>query len=333
MVCAHSHRCVTPLANVVSPSTTMIVVAEADRFLPPAYAPLGTTGGPDLRFGTRDHAILERLRVRDNAQADLLRAALSSPIDLLEIAREALENGDDLHNRTAAATQALGRTLAVRLGAARSSEADRLVGAVNSTPLYFLTFWMAAARYMLSAAEGMTPASLVTMLAGNGEFVGVQLAGAPGRWTIVPAAPPQGPRLAQAPMDAAALGAIGDSAVIDALGCGGQALALAAEPRSALQEYLPSHYREVPQTSLAVRHRAFGAIGLRVGLDARRVVASGRAPIVTLGMVERSGRHGLLGRGVYVPPIGLFRAALESLPQSAPALAESSNQPGGGTRA
>src|SRR3954469_3563598 len=61
---AQSQRCVTPLAAVVSPRTTLIVIEDADGAVAPAYAPLGTTGGPDLRFGTRDRKILERLAQR-----------------------------------------------------------------------------------------------------------------------------------------------------------------------------------------------------------------------------------------------------------------------------
>ena len=51
----------------------------------------------------------------------------------------------------------------------------------------------------------------------------------------------------------------------------------------------------------------------RVGLDAARIVASGIAPLVTLGMIERTGAHGLLGRGVFRPPVALFRRALDGL--------------------
>jgi hypothetical protein len=50
-----------------------------------------------------------------------------------------------------------------------------------------------------------------------------------------------------------------------------------------------------------------------VGLDAERVVAAAAPPIVTLGLVERTGSGGLLGRGVYRPPLELFEKALKGL--------------------
>src|SRR5688572_4839135 len=77
---AQSQRCVTPLAALVSPRTTLIVIEDAGGAVKPTYAPLGTTGGPDLRFGTRDPKILERLALRDGEQRETLRAALSKPI-------------------------------------------------------------------------------------------------------------------------------------------------------------------------------------------------------------------------------------------------------------
>ena len=312
---AQAHRCVTPLAALVSPSTTVIVVEDQHGAVAPAYAPLGTTGGPDLRFGTRDTGILARLRLRDTGQAQTLAAALSEPIDLFAIALDAVKGGDDLHNRTAAATRCLVQTVSTRLEGSTvpREHAARLIAALDSTPLFFLTFWMAAAKLILSAAESRAPASLVTCMAGNGEVFGVVLAGAPGRWVTMPTTAPQGPRMPGVPDEAQALGAIGDSAVIDALGFGGQALQFAPEPEAALRDYLPRNFREIPSAVLTARHPAFDDIDLRVGLDAARIVASGIAPLVTLGMVERTGARGLLGRGVFRPPVALFRRALDGL--------------------
>lgn len=313
---AQDQRCVTPLAALVSPRTTLVVVDDAARHAPPVYAPLGALGGPDLRFGTRDAAILERLRARDGVVAATLHAALSEPIDLLAIAREALCAGDDLHNRTAAATQALAARLAAHhadAGAEQRLRADDLARGLAATPLFFLTLWMAAARLMLSAAEHGAPRTLITRMAGNGEVFGVSLAGAPERWTTVPGTAPRGPYLNPAWASRPALAAIGDSAVIDALGCGGQALHLAPEPRTALTDFLPAGRGAEASPLTVAAHPRLDVAGLRVGLDAARVIERGTIPIVTLAMVDAAGEQGLLGRGVYAPPIELFADALKGL--------------------
>ncbi len=181
------------------------------------------------------------------------------------------------------------------------------------TPLFFLTFWMAAAKLMLSAAEGGEPRTLVTRMAGNGEVFGLSLAGQPDAWFTAPATAPRGRYLPGANSTNEALGAIGDSAVIDALGFGGQALHLAPEPREALQPFLPAGAASIDSPLLAATHPAFEKCGVRVGLDALRAIRSGIAPVVTLAMVEKTGRGGLLGRGVFLPPEELFARAVHAV--------------------
>lgn len=308
----HAFRGVTPLAAIVSPSTAVAVVEDEAGRVAPTFAPLGATRGADLRFGTRDSAILTRLARRDGEEARRLSASLATPLDLLACAIEGVRDGDDLHNRTTAATAAVAREFARRFGPHPCADAVALLDALAATPLYFLTLWMAAARLILSAAEGRAPSALVTALGGNGRAFGVQLAGAPGRWVCAPADPPAGPRLPGADPEAGALGAIGDSAVIDALGFGGQLLAHATESRTALEGYLPAEPGETAAL-LRATHPAFAGPVVRIGLDARRIVETGVAPLVTLAMVEAHGRAGLLGRGVYRPPVALFARALQGI--------------------
>lgn len=305
---AQAQRCVTPLAALVSPSTPLFVVQDAHGAAAPVYAPLGTTGGADLRFGTRDRAVLARL-TRRAGEADALAAVLDRPVDLLALAHAGLAGGDDLHNRTTAATAALASELRARAAHAASAVQPALTAlteALAQTPLYFLTLWMAAARLILSAVEGDASCTLVTRMAGNGVEFGLSLAADPERWISVPAQPPIG----AIATDAQPLGAIGDSAVIDALGFGAQALHLAPEPCAALQPYLPPDFESNSASLTSVPHPAFAAFRLRVGIDARAVASNGIAPGVTLGMIARDGRSGLLGRGVYVPPFELFARAL-----------------------
>ena len=327
LACAQQHRCVTPLAALVSPGTSMLRVSDRAGRVAPVHAPLTTFGGADLRFGTRDPRILERLRMRDTEWTEILRPALDEPIDLAAIAAEGIARGDDLHNRTTAATQALAERIGARLAkqpALERSRVDALMSGLASTPLFFLTLWMAAARLMLSAAERGAPGTLVTRMGGNGEAFGITLARRPQTWCTLPSAAPRGPYLDAALTSLSPLGAIGDSAVIDALGFGGQALCFAPEPRAALEPYLPdgrgrlarstsadeggdrSRTPDPYQSLLEAAHPAFAGVGVRVGLDAARIAASPLLPVVTLGMVEKTGARGLLGRGVLLPPRELF---------------------------
>jgi hypothetical protein len=247
--------------------------------------------------------MIARLVDRDVRVAPLWQRALATrrPLALLPIAAGALAAGDDLHSRTTAATQSL--VLWLR----SQSQFEELAADLDATPLFFLTVWMAASALILRAAEGSDLPSLVTRAGGNGESFGIALAGAPQRWHSVEANAPRGQLLATVARDTRASRAIGDSAVIDMLGCGGQALAQADEPRAALDGFLPDGHESLSQRLLSVLHPV---LGRRIGIDARRVVTEQSEPLITLAMQAADGLGGFVGRGVYRPPVALFEKAL-----------------------
>jgi hypothetical protein len=57
-------------------------------------------------------------------------------------------------------------------------------------------------------------------------------------------------------------------------------------------------------------------VAVRTGLSARLVRDSGRAPAVSLGMLDRRGERGRIGGGISVPPPALFVEAMESIGNS-----------------
>src|SRR5690606_30539442 len=175
-------RVATPLAAVVSPSMPLQVVADAGDPSRRAFSPLGSGAGPQLRFGARDPEIIERLRWRERNLAGILSRALSDSIPLLPVAVQGIEDGDDLHGRTTAATHALLDVLGSRIGAQPGFA--EVQSHIQQWPLFFLSLWMAASHCILQAAEGVVGSSLVTSLAGNGGSFGVRLAGNPHEWVV-----------------------------------------------------------------------------------------------------------------------------------------------------
>jgi hypothetical protein len=234
----------------------------------------------------------------------LLADALAEPVDLIAIAADAVGQGDDLHNRTTAATQILAALLDERYRAAgmdsRPGVAQLLKG-LAGTPHFFLTFWMAAAKLMLSAAEERKPRTLVTRLGGNGEVFGVSLAARPDVWITTPAGAPRGTYLPGVDPASEPLGAIGDSAVIEALGFGGLALHVAPEARAVLQAYLPPG-RGLDRVEPACRS-ASGIRARRRASGARRVARNGerRRARGHAGHGRKDRAQGLMGRGVFLP--------------------------------
>ena len=304
--------CVTPLAAIVTPSTPLFVVHDAAGTSLKTWAPVSTVGGPDTRAGSRDAAVLQRLRHRDLVLAPALARALAGVggVELLPLAAAGLAEGDDLHSRTAAANA----TWVARL---RSRGLDDAVAdGTAGNPLFFLTLWMAACSLLLRAAEGGDRPGLVTRAGGNGESFAIALAGAPDRWTTCSDNRLVGPRFPGRPDTLPLAGAIGDSAVIDLLGLGAQRLALAPEPLAAFGPFLPDDVSGDPE-AMSRRLLALPHPGLPgawpVGVDAQRVVAEGAAPLVVLAMLAADGETGMIGRGLYRPPVSMFTAALAAL--------------------
>lgn len=300
-----AHGVATPLVAMVSPQTTLAEVAAGEHRY---YAFLGTGGGAQQRFGARDRAILEKLAFRERELApgfaELLR---DGPVDLLAIARAAIREGDDLHNRLSSATTLLHAVLSTRK--ADSAAAQAALRTVAEAPLYFLNVWMPACQLMLLAAEGETGASLVTRLCANGEETGIQLAGLPGVWFTAPSALVEGPFMKGAPDNPQVPPATGDSGVIDAFGLGGQGLRHAPSLRAAFAQWLEADDDARARALLAGEHPI---LETPAALDAAAVARVGRPPLLSTGMVSADGR-GLLGRGLCRMPVQLFADAVARL--------------------
>ena len=291
----------TPLVAMVSPKTLLAEVADGGRRY---YAYLGTGAGPQQRFGSRDPAILERLAFRERTLAAGFAELLDRPVELLSLARAALREGDDLHNRLSGATTLLHALLKTRPNESEHAKAALLT--VAEAPLYFLNLWMPACQLMLLAAEGEHGCTLVTRLCANGERIAIQIAGLPGKWFSAPATPVQGPFMKGAPDNPRFGPATGDSGVIDAFGLGGQGLRHAPSLQSAFAEWLSPDDDARARALLAGEHPI---LETPFALDAAAVARSGRAPLLSTGMVCADGR-GLLGRGICAVPVQPFADAL-----------------------
>jgi hypothetical protein len=301
---AQSSDCVTPLASIVSSSTPLFLVRNAGGVGPTVHAPVSVVRGADTRMGTRDGGLISRLQERDRVTAPSWQVLLqrTGALDLWSPAVHGMTLGDDLHSRTATANEALATSVRERGDAA-------LADAIAATPLFFLSPWMAACACILRAAEGCDMPTLITRAGGNGARFGIALAGAPERWIDCIATPPRGPFIPSAPPDARVLGAIGDSAVIDMLGLGGQRIAHAPEPFELVQSQLELDHDTRAHRLLSAGHPALPQ-RWPIGIDAKRVVSQSCAPFVMLAMVAADGKTGFLGRGGYRPPLDLFEEAI-----------------------
>ncbi|MGI9305592.1 MAG: DUF1116 domain-containing protein [Gammaproteobacteria bacterium] len=305
---AQDHRVVTPLASVVSRSMPLQLVRDRHQSDHAVYSPLNGGGGPAMRLGLCNNAVLEHLRWLNGEFADALGEELPESIALTPIARDSLKEGDDCHGRTIAAT----RILAERLNRLYKLS-PRAQEFLANGPSFFLNLWMAASKCMLAASAGIEGSSLIITAGANGARTGIQIAGLPEQWFVHEAAAPTGKLDDSTLPQSRALGAIGDSAIIDALGLGAMAMNYAPEQQKNLLQFMPAGGLALPQALLSAVHTGFGELNLKVGTLARTVVDNGRQPVVSLGMLDIEGELGRLGGGIYSPPLSIFSDAVSAL--------------------
>jgi hypothetical protein len=311
------------MAGVISPSMPLFVVENQAAPRNRACSNLNEGLGKVLRFGANGPEVIARLKTMAAVVAPALRQALavSGPIELVPLMAQALNMGDEVHNRNAAATALLFKRLAPALvtsAAARDAVAQTLAF-VAGNDHFFLNLSMAACKAMLDAAAGVPGSSMLTAMARNGVNFGIRLAGTGDTWFEAPANPIDGlyfPGYSIA--DAAA--DLGDSAITETAGVGG--FAMAAAP--AIVKFVGGTPAEALHHSLRMRaitlggHPAFALPALdfapaAAGIDARRVLDSGVLPVINSGIAHRVAGIGQIGAGVTQAPLACFAAAVQAL--------------------
>ncbi len=307
---AQDHDVVTPLAAVVSANMPLHTIYDAWRGQTRVFTPINAGSRPAMRLGLRSEAVLEHIRWLNTRFMDVLDKGIAEGIALVPLAVVGLVGGDDCHGRTPVATQALVNELKDRTHTGIHDE--NALEFMATSPSLFLNLWMAATKIMMKLAEGVEQSSFITAAGGNGRDVGIQIAGLPGQWFTIPATSPKGKFDVDLPDDRA-LGAIGDSAVVEAFGLGAMAINHSPEQKKGLGAFLPDN-AEARTSGLSVGdHPYFRDLDIRLGSTARGAVEQGSGPMIGLGILDRLGEAGRLGGGIYDMPVTPFAAAMKAL--------------------
>ena len=319
----HAAGAVGPMAGLLSPSMPVVVVENASG-ANRAFATLNEGLGRVLRFGAFDTAVLERLRWMASCLGPALSAALrqNGPVDLKVVTGQALQMGDECHNRNVAATALFARLIAPAL--VRAVDADAATAVLEflrDNNHFYLNLSMAACKASLDAADGIDGSTLVTAMARNGVEFGIRLSGAGPRWFTAPSTVPDGLYFAGfGPADANP--DLGDSAITETAGLGG--FAMAAAP--AIVRFVGGdasdalRYTQEMDTITLGRNPDFalpslGFLGTPTGIDVRRVVDSGTAPVINTGIAHRQAGVGQIGAGIARAPLACFEAGLRAVGQ------------------
>ncbi|NAS21712.1 DUF1116 domain-containing protein [Herbidospora sp. NEAU-GS84] len=318
----HHHRTVGPMAGVVSPSMWMLEVHDAENG-GTAFCSLNEGLGKVLRYGAYGPEVIERLRwmgdVLGPALAEVMKVV--GPLDLRNLVAQALQMGDELHNRNRAATSLMVRELAPAIVDAVPNQAAEVLRFVNGNDHFFLNAGMAAAKVSADAARNVEGSSMVVAMARNGTDFGIQVSGLGDRWFTGPAGVPDGLYLgAYSPADANP--DIGDSTITETVGLGG--FSMAAAP--AIVRFVGGDVADAVAATTAMyeitlaEHPVYqipglGFRGTPAGIDVTLVTRTSVLPVVNTGIAGRVAGTGQVGAGLVSPPMEAFTAALAALAQ------------------
>lgn len=307
---------VVPLSVVVSASMPLHRVSGALHGAPHVYAPINGGNRPALRLGLRSEEVLDHIRWLNTRFLDVLEKGLSTSIPLLPLAVTGLHGGDDCHGYTPVAAKAL--VDQIKKQSPDGIEDPKTLEFMETSPSLFLNLWMAATKCMMKAAEGIADSSFITAAGGNGREVGIQVSGLPGQWFTTPATAPKGNFDIDVPTSRA-LGAIGDSAIIEAFGLGAMAIQLSPKQLQSLGAFLPSDAEPRSAALACGTHPGCKPLGIDLGSTARGASGHGTGPVISLGIIDNEGRAGRLGGGIYDMPVAPFKAAMKALNQKSDA--------------
>lgn len=315
----HDHGCVGSLAGIYTASMPVFVVENrADGNV--AFCNSFEGSSPKrLNYGVYDDDVRESLLFLQDVAAPILAQAVRSVeggIPLRPIIRRALNMGDELHSRNAAATLLFTRELLVPLldvSAERRDEARRTVEFMVDNDYFFLRLSMAASKATADAARDVEGSSVVSAMTFSCREFSIRVSGLGDEWFRCDL-PGVDAKLfdGYTQDDIEFMG--GESIINETVGLGGFAQA-AAFP---LQDYQGG----TPEGMVANTERMYGITvaehpmyripalsfrGAPIGIDVHKVVGSGVLPLMDIGVAGRDG--GQIGAGLMTAPMACFEAA------------------------
>ena len=166
----HHHNTVGPMAGVVSASMPVWIL-QNKKYGNYSYCTLNEGLGKVLRYGAYSDEVIKRLKWMENLLAPLLKQALQlhGPIDLKTMIAQALQMGDEGHNRNRAGTSLLIRELSSYIIQTKFSEKEKIevLKFIDSNDHFFLNLTMPACKCTLDAAKNIEFSTIVTTMARN----------------------------------------------------------------------------------------------------------------------------------------------------------------------
>jgi hypothetical protein len=317
----HHHSSVGPMAGVVTWSMPVWVL-ENKTFGNLAYCTLNEGLGKVLRYGAFSEDVIARLKWMAEELAPILRKALlrHGEIDMKSLIAQALQMGDEGHNRNRAGTSLLIREFAshlVRLDEDRE-KISRVLNFLHKNDHFFLNLTMPSCKCTVDPAAHIEGSSVIFTMARNGTDFGIRVSGLGDSWFTGPASTVDGLYLPGFSAENAALD-LGDSVITETAGIGG--LAMAAAP--AIVKFVGGNARDAinftqQMYEITVTENDTYQIpsldfrGTPTAIDLVKIVETGILPAINTGIAHKEPGIGMVGAGLVRPPEKCFHDALEA---------------------
>lgn len=318
----HHVNAVGPMGGITSGNMAVMVVRNrADDTV--AYCTMNEGIGKVLRFGAFSEEVVNRLHwMADVLGPTIARAVKQTPegINLNVIVSKAITMGDEFHQRNIAGSLLLMKELIPLIDSLEMDREEKqsVIRFLANTDQFFLNVMMAIGKSIVDYARKLQEGTIVTTMTRNGKDFGVRIAGMGDEWFTAPVNTPNGLYFTGfSEKDASP--DIGDSAITETVGVG--AMVTVAAP--AVTRFVGSGggYDDALAISeemnrICMSNNPNWSIpnwnfkGACLGIDARKVVATGITPLINTGIAHREAGVGQVGAGTARAPLACFEKAL-----------------------
>ena len=320
----HDHQTVGPMAGIIT-SNYPVFIIQNKTYGNFAFSNINEGAGKALRFGAYNNDVISRLHWIREKMFPILKAAIekSGGINIKSIVTQALQMGDDNHNRNKASTALLLNELSKYLvqSSYEKEEVAKVCMHLERIDMFNVNLVMATMKSISDAImnQDVKGSTIVAVMARNGTDFGIKLSGVKDKWFVAPANIPEGlyfPGYSE--KDAA--GDIGDSCITETFGLGG--FSLAAAP--AIVQFIGGTYSDGVRITkemyeITCSESSFLKIpnlnfrGVPTGIDIVKVLKTGVTPTITTGIAHKDPGIGQVGAGLVKAPMECFEKAAEYL--------------------
>lgn len=317
----HHVRAVGPMGGITSANMPVLVV-ENKLDGSTAYCTMNEGIGKVLRFGAFSEEVVTRLKWMRDVLGPVLSKALRKKEDGLNLnvlVAKAITMGDEFHQRNIAASLVFLKEITPLIVELDIDEKEKhsVIKFLADTDQFFLNIMMAASKSIVDCARKITSGTVVTTMTRNGQEFGVRISGMGDEWFTAPVNTPNGLYFTGYSEEDANPD-IGDSAITETVGVGGMAMVAApGVTRFVGAGGFEDALRVSNQMDeICISNNSNWSIptwdfkGTCLGIDARKVVATGITPLINTGIAHKKPGVGQIGAGTVRAPLACFEKAV-----------------------